>query len=388
MKKIIALLALLAAFPPLSTDMYLAAIPLLVTRWHQPLVVVNLTLIGFFVTYCGFLLIYGPLSDRYGRRRPLLAGLALYTTSSLLCAWAGRVEVLIAARVLQGAGAAAATSIAFAICRDRFEGRLRQRVFIQLGIIVAAAPMMAPVLGGWIIDRFEYQWIFVLQTGLGVIASIGVLMMDESLQVAKREELKRVFLGYFRLLKNPRYTALMISFACIGFPFFAFIAISSEIYITRLGYTEQEYGYFFGANASAFLLAPMVFSKLAKHFRLASLLTVSFLGVLLSSLPMMSSFIPFPWRLALPMWLLTFFFSFGRPPCNNLILEQVEKDVGSASSLMVFSFFITGACSMWIISLDWSDPVGVVGFFGCGAASLTFAGWFLSNRFLGLKFPD
>jgi DHA1 family bicyclomycin/chloramphenicol resistance-like MFS transporter len=91
MKKLMILLALLAAFPPLSTDMYLAAIPLLVELWHQPLTTVNLTLVCFFATYCGFLLIYGPLSDRYGRRIPLLAGLVLYIGASLFCAVADNV---------------------------------------------------------------------------------------------------------------------------------------------------------------------------------------------------------------------------------------------------------------------------------------------------------
>jgi DHA1 family bicyclomycin/chloramphenicol resistance-like MFS transporter len=108
MKKTIALLALLAAFPPLSTDMYLAAIPMLVATWQQPLAVVNLTLVGFFITYCGFLLVYGPLSDRYGRRPPLLVGLALYIGASLLAAFAGNIELLITARILQGARAASA----------------------------------------------------------------------------------------------------------------------------------------------------------------------------------------------------------------------------------------------------------------------------------------
>ena len=100
MKKKIALLALLAAFPPLSTDMYLAAIPLLVKSWQQPLAIVNLTLIGFFITYCGFLLFYGPLSDRYGRRPPLLAGIGLYVVASLLCALADNVFLLIIGRIV------------------------------------------------------------------------------------------------------------------------------------------------------------------------------------------------------------------------------------------------------------------------------------------------
>lgn len=387
MKKMIGLLALLAAFPPLSTDMYLAAIPLLVEKWQQPLALVNMTLVGFFVTYCGFLLIYGPLSDRYGRRPPLLVGLVLYFVASLLCGLADRIEVLIAARLLQGAGAAAASSIAFAICKDRFEGNLRQRIFIQLGIIVAAAPMVAPLIGGWIIEHLSYRWVFVLQAGLGSIAFLGVLKMNESLLVFSQEKLSKVFRGYFRLLQNPTYTMLMVSFAFIGIPFFAFIAISSEIYISRLGYSEQQYGYFFGVNASAFMIAPIVFSRLNRHVPLSRLLTTSYLGVMLSSIPMLTDWLAFPYRLALPMWMLTFSFSFGRPPGNNLILEQVDRDVGSASSLMVFSFFLTGACAMWFISIGWSDPVAMLGWLGLVASGLTLCGWVVVNRLFSLKMP-
>jgi len=387
MKKLIGLLALLAAFPPLSTDMYLAAIPLLVTSWREPLATVNLTLVGFFVTYCLFLLVYGPLSDRYGRRPPLLIGLLVYIGASLLCALATTIEVMIATRVLQGAGAAAASSIAFAICKDRFGGRLRQRIFVQLGIIVAAAPMIAPVIGGWIIELSTWRLVFVVKAVLGLIAVLGVIRLEESLQERVREPLWLVYRGYRRLLGNRRFFLLVLVFACLGAPFFAFIAASSDIYITALGYTERQYGYFFGFNASAFMLAPFVFSRLVKRFALPRLLLVSFGGMLVCSMPMIGGAIPQPFRLAVPMWLLTFFFAFGRPPSNNLILEQVEYDVGSASSLMVFFYFITGACSMWFISLNWPDKVTILGWFGLLAAAVTLVGWLLINRFYPLKMP-
>jgi MFS transporter, DHA1 family, multidrug resistance protein len=387
MKKKIALLALLAAFPPLSTDMYLAAIPLLVESWQQPLATVNLTLIGFFVTYCGFLLFYGPLSDRYGRRPPLLTGLVVYIAASLLCAVAGNIQYMIIARILQGAGAAAASSIAFAICKDLFESQLRQRVFLQLGVIVAAAPMIAPIIGGIIIETFSWRWVFVLQAALGMTAATGVWLMDESLQVYNTERLNRVLAGYMRLIKNMRYLLLTLTVSCLGIPFFAFIAVSSDIYINILGYSEKQYGYFFAANASAFMLAPFLFSKAVKRFQLKRLLPVSYMGVLLSSVPMLFSSVPQPFRLALPMWFLTFFFAFGRPPGNNLILEQVELDAGSASSLMVFVFFMTGACSMWFISLDWQDPVLVLGILGAITASITLCSWLAIDRLLHLKMP-
>ncbi len=388
MKKTIALLALLAAFPPLSTDMYLAALPLLVDSWQQPLAVVNLTLIGFFVTYCAFLLIYGPLSDRYGRRPPLLFGLIIYIIASLFCAVAENVQQMILARVLQGAGAASASAIAFAICKDRFAGNLRQRIFLQLGVIVAAAPMIAPIIGGWIIESYSWRLVFVLQAIMGLVAGVGVWLMDESLQEFNTEKLTRVFTGYMRLIGNPRFFLLTLALSCLGVPFFAFIAVSSDIYIHQLGYSEREYGYIFACNASAFMLAPLVFSRVARRFNLTRLLPISYLGVLIASVPMLFTLIPQPFRLALPMWFLTFFFAFGRPPGNNLILEQVEQDVGSASSLMIFMFFMTGACSMWFISLGWQDAVRILGLLGIGSATLTLVAWLTIDRLLHLKMPS
>lgn len=387
MKKTIGLLALLAAFPPLSTDMYLAAIPLLGDLWQQPLATINLTLVCFFITYCGFLLLYGPLSDRYGRRRPLLVGLCIYVAASLFCALADNVVVMILARTLQGAGAAAASAISFAICKDLFDGPLRQRIFIQLGIIVAAAPMVAPIIGGWIITFLSWRWIFILHALLGLISITGVWLMDESLGELSTEKLSRVFRSYIRLIGNMEYLLLTLALSSLGIPFFAFIAASADIYITGLGYTETTYGYFFACNASAFMIAPLTFSRLARYFALERLLPVSYLGVLAASLLMTVSLIPMPYRFAVPMWLLTFFFAFGRPPGNNLILEQVDRDAGAASSMMVFVFFMTGSCSMWFISHDWQDKVQIIGLLGTAAATITLASWLLIRHYLKLKLP-
>lgn len=387
MKKLIGLLALLAAFPPLSTDMYLAALPLLVTSWQQPLATVNLTLVGFFATYCFFLLIYGPLSDRYGRRPPLLAGLAIYSGASLLCALATSIEMMIITRILQGAGAAAASSICFAICKDRFEGRIRQRVFINLGIIVAVAPMLAPIVGGWIIELSSWRLVFVVQVGLGLVAAIGVYGMEESLQKKSRDSLRVVFGSYRRLAANHQFFLLTLACACLGTPVFAYIAVSSDIYITLLGYSERQYGYFFAANASAFMLAPLIFSRLVRRRSLQRLLPLSYGGVLVSSLALLVVPVVQPYRLTLFMWLLSFFFAFGRPPSNNLILEQVQHDVGTASSFMVFVYFMTGACSMWFISLDWPDKVSMLGWLGLVSAAITLSGWVWLNARLTLRFP-
>jgi MFS transporter, DHA1 family, multidrug resistance protein len=387
MKRKIALLALLAAFPPLSTDMYLAAMPLLVTAWEQPLTTVNLTLVGFFISYCCFLLIYGPLSDRFGRKPPLLLGLAFYVTACLACSLSGNIYQLIVARVVQGMGAASASAISFAICKDLFEGHLRQRIFLQLGIIIAAAPMVAPILGGWIIESFSWRWIFALQALLGTIAAMGVVSLREPLAELNTEKLRRVLQSYARLFKNKQYSLLALIFAILGVPIFAFIAVSSDVYIQMWGYSEQEFGYLFCFNASAFMIGPFVFSRIVRTYPLSRLLPIGNLGMVCSSIPLLITQIPQPWRLAIPMWFMTFFFAFGRPPGNNLILEQVERDVGSASSFMVFIFFVTGSISMWIISLGWEDTIKVIGVMGVVFPAITLISWFGINKTLKLKFP-
>lgn len=354
---------------------------------QAPLATVNLTPVCFFATYCGFLLVYGPLSDRYGRRPPLLAGIGLFVAASLFCAMAGGVETMIIARIAQGAGAASASASALAISKDMFTGQVRQRIFIQLGIITAAAPMLAPVVGGWVISLTSWRFIFVIQALLGSVAFFGVVRLKETLHTIVAEPLSRVAFNYGRLFRNRRYILLALTFAVMGMPFFAFIAASPDIYITRLGYGERQYGYFFALNSAAFMVAPMAFSRAIRKIPLMRLLPFGFVGMACSALVMAVPLLPDTWRITLPMWFFTFSFSFTRPPGNNLILEQVETDVGTAASFMVFIFFITGACSMWAISLDWADKITTLGWLGVGSSVFTICAWYLLPRPVTLRQP-
>jgi DHA1 family bicyclomycin/chloramphenicol resistance-like MFS transporter len=176
------LIAILAAFPPLATDMYLPAIPMLGVQWGIALSTINLSLVLFFVSFSMFLLIHGPLSDRFGRRPILLLGIAIFVLSSLLCALAGNVYILIGYRIFQGAGAAAASALSMAICKDLFSGKEREQVLAYVAVIVAIAPTVAPIIGGLILKWLSWPWIFVVQGTLGFIAMIGVYFMQEPLQ--------------------------------------------------------------------------------------------------------------------------------------------------------------------------------------------------------------
>ncbi len=375
MARITLLIALLAAFPPLSTDMYLPAIPQLQADWHQPLMVVNLTLICFFVTYCLFMLIYGPVSDRYGRRRPLMVGICIYVAGCLTCALAGNVYALIAARIFQASGAAAASTLSLAMSKDLFEARKREQVLAHIAIIMALAPMAAPVIGGWIMHYFSWRWIFVVQALMGVVAWVGVYSIEEPLQHFQRISPAAAAKVYFRLFRNRRFAGLTLALSILMLPLFGFIAGAPDIYMSHFGMNEQQFGYFFGFNAFAAMIGALLFTRLSRRVSSKVIITACFSGILVSGCLMLILPHHSPWGLALPMWVLTLFLGISRPPSNNLMLEQVEDDVGAASALIVFTFMTVGAFSMGLISLAWADKIAVLGTMAVIVGSATLIFW-------------
>ncbi|MEW6335260.1 MAG: multidrug effflux MFS transporter [Thermodesulfobacteriota bacterium] len=383
--RMVVLLAWLTAFPPVATSMYLPAIPLLQKTWQEPLTVINLTLVGFFSSYCLFLLVYGPLSDRFGRRRPLLAGIGLFVLSSLMCALTDSAVGMIILRVLQGAGAAAASSRALAISKDAYEGPERGRVLATIGTITAVAPMIAPIFGGWILAGFSWRWIFVTQALFGGVAWIGALRLHETLKTPTTTPVLQTAGVYLDLLRHRRYIVYTLMASLIGLAHFAFIGGSADIYITKMGMSEQMYGYFFALNALAMMLGAFTCSRVVRRYSAKAIITASFSGTLIGGLAMLFSRLPDPWALALPMAIITFFFGFNRPLFYNLILEEVDRNAGAASSLLTFSYFTVGAFSMWLIALDWSDKVATIAILGVGSAGFVLGLWLLLQKLAARK---
>ncbi|AKB85257.1 multidrug effflux MFS transporter [Methanococcoides methylutens] len=380
LKGVIPLLALLTAFPALSTDMILPAIPLLAENWNQPISVVNLILVCFFVTYGFFLLFYGPISDRFGRRRPLILGLGVYIIASFLCAFATTAHMLILFRILQAAGAAASSSLSMAMTKDLFSGQERERILAHIAIIMAIAPMMAPVLGGWILLELSWPWIFFSQGLLGVIGLVGVLRFPETLPHASDAPLSRVMHAYGRLMLKPTYVVMVFVMSATLFPMYSFIAGSSDIYINGFGLTEQKFSYFFAFNALALMMGSFFCLRLTKYINSKHLMTTGFMGILLGGFILIMNRHQDPWGFALPMFLVTFSIGLSRPPSNNLVLEQVDKDVGSASSLLIFTYFTMGAVGMWLISLEWADKINTLGLIAFGCGSLILMAWLILQK--------
>jgi DHA1 family bicyclomycin/chloramphenicol resistance-like MFS transporter len=375
MIRLILLLALLAAFPPLATDMYLPAIPYLTELWHLPLSVVNLTLVLFFVTYCVFLLIYGPLSDRFGRRPPLLAGIAIYIGASFLCAMANSVEMLIAARILQAAGAAAASSISLAIAKDRLQAKQRQVVLGYIAVIMALAPMISPMIGSLIMTRFTWHWIFRVQGLMGLVSFIGVIAMKESHTRRTIAPFSEILKPYGRVLTNRRFLGVVACTSMIGLPHFAFIAGSSSIYIQDFHLSENSFAFYFASNALCLMAGSMLCARLGHRIGTIRMMTIGYLGMILGGMVMFSGLIEGPMGLALPMGFISFTGGLSRPPSNNMALEQVPQDAGTASSVMVCCYFILGALSMAAVSLEWQDKVNYLSILAMVSGALALGLW-------------
>ena len=372
MIKWIPLLALLTAFPPLSTDMYLPAIPSLAQQWQRPLWVINLTLSCFFITYSFFLLLYGPVSDRFGRRPLLKIGITIYVLASLMCALAPNAGSLIAFRILQAAGGACASALALAICSDVFSIREREKVLAYIGVVTALCPMISPVIGGWVLAFLSWPWVFVILAGLGTVALIGVHRMKETLPSSSR--IKKIAIGrnYIELTRNRPYFFLALLVSISFMPLFAFIAASSDIYINGFGVSEQMYGYFFGFNALALMLGALFCTRLNQVISSKNILFMSFAGITAGGIWLLAAPLSTALDFALPMLVITFCIGISRPPSFSLVLGQVDKGVGAASSLLTFFFMSSGAAAMWFVSLGWQDRIQVLGVMGliCGGTAL------------------
>lgn len=379
-KKMVPLLALLTAFPAFSTDMILPAIPSLAVTWNQPLSVVNLILICFFVTYGFFLLFYGPISDRYGRKRPLIAGISLYIFASMLCAMANSAVMLIAFRILQASGAAASASLSMAMTKDIFSGKERERILAYIAVIMALAPMFAPIIGGWILAYISWHWIFIVQGIMGVLGLLGVIRTPETLKEVSETPLSRVMYSYGKLLLNKKYVIMVLVMSISLLPLYSFIAGSSAIYVNGFGLTEQNFSYFFAFNALALMAGSMSCLKLAERTNSKNLITAGFIGIVLGGILILTIGQHGPWSFAIPMAMITYSIGISRPPSNHLVLEQVRRDAGSASSLLIFTYFTLGAVGMWLVSQNWLDRIHILGTIALTCGVFVLLAWIVLQK--------
>ncbi|MBF7955637.1 multidrug effflux MFS transporter [Rahnella victoriana] len=267
----ILILSALMAFTSLSTDIYLPAMPVMAKDLHGD---AELTITGFLIGFCIAQLIWGPISDHFGRRLPLFAGMALFIVGSVGCALSEDIGQIVFWRVFQALGACTGPMLGRAMIRDLFSRTRAAQMLSTLMVIMAIAPIAGPLLGGQMIKITSWHSIFWLLAVIGVVMLASLFWLPETLPAEKRVKasLGSAFRNYILLLTNTQYMRFTLCLTFYYIAAYAFITGSPFVYITYFGVDPQHYGWLFAVNIVGLMAVSMVNRRLVHIYPLEVLL--------------------------------------------------------------------------------------------------------------------
>ena len=344
-------LVVISAFPPITMDLYLPALPKMVEVLGTNQTMVNLTLSSYLITYAIGLLFWGPLSEKFGRKPILLIGISIYVIASLLCAFSTTVELLILSRIVQGFAGSAVTVVATAIVKDLYDGREREKIMATIMSLVIIAPMIAPVLGAFLLALYSWHMMFVALAIYGATAGLFALCYKETL-VSRYSGSFFSSLGRLGVvLKNPKFVSLLSIFSIVPMVLMAFLASGSYIYINDFGLTEQEFSYAFAFNAFCASFGPTIYIQLSKRVPVQKIISLCFILLIICGLLTYNIGHLSPWFFAFIAGPATLCVIAMRIPGTNLMLDQQDSDTGSVVAIIQFSSMIFGSLGMTLVSL-------------------------------------
>ena len=383
-KRLFFFLAMISVFAPISTDIYLPSMPNMLKYFAVPQELINLTLSGFFIFYSIGMLLWGPLSDKFGRKPILFIGLGIYTLASLCCTLAGSIWQLIMLRCLQGLGGSASVVVAGAIIKDSYEHKERETAIAVVQSIAVLAPMVAPMLGALLVTLSDrWQLVFFVLTMAGGLITWATYFFSETHRCEPGYTLRSSLLDLKVALQNYSLTALLIIFSLPLVPFLSYIVLSSYIYMQIFGLDAPTFSVFFALNASCSIIAPILYIKV-----LRGLIQTKNLVALCFSIIIVSGLCMYRWgsidqtTFLLSLLPASLAGSILRPPGANLMLSR-HKNAGTTSALMGFSAMLLGGIGTLLASLGWTNLIEFLGglFAIVGLAALT-AWLFVYERIL------
>ncbi len=337
---LILILGLLSAIGPFSIDMYLPGFPQIAGALGTTVAKVTLSLSSFFIGISVGQFLYGPLLDRYGRKKPLYAGISLYFIASLGCALARSVEMLIVLRLFQALGACVGLVASRAMVRDLFHVSQNARVFSLLMLVVGVSPIIAPTLGGYLTDYFNWRYIFYVLAAIAAIILVAVhFFLPESrkpdpLYSLKPGPIVQSFLG---VIREPQFYTYALTGAIASAGLYAYIAGSPYVFMELYHVSEQQYGWIFALVALGLIGSSQLNSFLLRTFKSEQIIKVAlglqvatafvlFAGYLLGVLGLFSTIA------------LIFLFLCCQgcvfPNSSALSLAPFSRNAGTASALM------------------------------------------------------
>ena len=377
---LIVLLGSLTAFAPLTIDMYLPSLPTLERSFGATPSQVQLTLSTFLAGLAIGQIFYGPLSDRFGRRMPLMIGLAIYVAASVGCAHAPDIESLVALRFLQAIGGSAGAVIARAVVRDMVGPQESARVFSTLMLVMGVAPILAPLLGGYVLLWFGWQAIFwsLAAFGLGCLVSVAWRLHEKRLAPARVSGGIGAALGvYRRILADRRFLGYFVASGFGTGGMFVYITASPHLFIEVYGVPAQAYGWLFGMNAAGLIAAAQLNHFLLRRASLYRALEIGVTANLVSAVVLLAVALlgigGLPALLA-PLFAVIASLGIVLPNAAAAALAAHGVHAGSASALMGTATFLTGALAAAIVATFHTDSALAMALVIAASSVIAFVG--------------
>ena len=384
---LIALITILSMIPPLSTDLYMPALPEMTAYFHTTSTLMSFTMTVFFIFMAIGILILGPMSDKYGRKPVLIASISISLIFSAACAFAPNITLLILARGASAFGAGGMVAISTALIRDSYEGKAMSKVLSVTQAFMLIAPMLAPVLGALILEVADWKMTFIVLAALTGVSLAGAFLLEETLPVKERTQSSTLqsILGLRKVAKNPNFTSLLLVGAIIAAPFMAYLALASYIYIDGFGVSETTFSMYFALNAAASILGPVMYMRFGAG-SVKKAINAGIIVSIISAVLILTVGDVAPIIFLLSYILYSVVTSYFRPLISDLLLSATKTDVGAASSVMNFGFTVIGSIGMVVGSLGWSSYTGGLGITMLIFISITILVWLFVLKAKSIKF--
>ncbi len=377
LKTLFVLLGLMTATMPLATDMYLPALPDLERDLGASAAGGQLTLSSFFLGTAFGQLLYGRASDLYGRRPVLFFSLGLFIVSSLGCALAPALDSMIVLRLFQALGACGSVLIARAVVFDTVSAREGARFLSQLVLIQGLAPILAPLLGGWIVVVAGWRPIFYLLGALGLLLLLAAFFMLPETRTREQRGASHgetALQSYMAIITNWPLMRVSLAGSLAGASFFTYLSNAPQILIGNFHIPPDHFGYYFGANAIGLIGASQVNRVLLSHFPPERILRVSLVVTFAIALVllMFSRVTGFgPWPVLIPLFVLISSFAFVMPNAMAIAQERDQTRPGAVAAISGSVGFAAGAVSGGVSGLFADGTAGpmalvIVVATGCG----------------------
>jgi DHA1 family bicyclomycin/chloramphenicol resistance-like MFS transporter len=368
------MLGSLVALGPLTIDMYLPALPAIVDDLGTTSAQVQLTLTGTLAGLALGQLLVGPLSDTFGRRRPLLVGVGVHVLASLLCLVAPTVEVLAGLRVLQGVGAAAGSVVAMAIVRDLFVGRAAATLFSRLMLVLGVAPVLAPTIGGEVLRFTSWRGVFAVLAVLAlVLIAVAARALPETLPPARRRPLGllNTLRTYRGLLRDRTFVGLIAVAGLSMSGLFGYVAGSSFVFQDEFGLDEQQFGLLFGAGALFLIGGTQLNAALLSRFEPRVLLPAALVLATAAGATLVVTALSGVGGLVgviVPLWTVLFASGLAIPNVPALALARHGEAAGTASAMLGATQMGVGAVVSPLVGVLGNDAVAMGTVVAAGSA--------------------